>query len=587
MTNLQNKYKDKLPEETIINVKQFFESKNYNIEVVQIYEPIPNIWWCHINLKYNNIIILSANGKGTSENFALASGYSELYERYCNFCGNILGQKINQEKLFSLNFIKNGYKLFPDEKYIGLNEIKNTLPVLNDYYNSIEDDNFSFEKYINKYYPEGILALPFKGFNNNKTINLPFNLLLISNGSSGMAAGNTIEEALTQGLSEICEHYVHNQIYKNKEKIFYCLNIDNISDLPVYIKTYFQNLTSKGYQYYLYDFSYTYQMPVLGLYIIDPKTHLSYLNLGAAPIFTIALERCCTEIYQGHTTLGDNVKKVMLPFRSNDIEDIIESTVRTLAFSTYYPDELIFNKKEVEKYNDKIFLKDNNYSNIELNNYFKTLFNYKKWEVYYRDLSQSNNIKAIKCYVNNIPIMDHITNKSKTASTLLRKRKWDIIFKWESLIDEYFKTQNVNNSLLSEILSLKQSIPKNEIVTFEGCFNTDFLHMPNEFSNNNSFFNFNFFMDAIMTKNWNLIFNNPNNFKELRFYLILILYAEHYSKEEIIKISQFYGINYIEKDLDNRKNLGYILDKIYFSPGYNYYYSNDYEKLMETYIPLV
>jgi ribosomal protein S12 methylthiotransferase accessory factor YcaO len=29
-------------------------------------------------------------------------------------------------------------------------------------------------------------------------------------GSSGMAAGNSLEEALTQGCSELCEHYVEN-----------------------------------------------------------------------------------------------------------------------------------------------------------------------------------------------------------------------------------------------------------------------------------------------------------------------------------------------------------------------------------------
>jgi ribosomal protein S12 methylthiotransferase accessory factor YcaO len=38
---------------------------------------------------------------------------------------------------------------------------------------------------------------------------VPHNLLALCNGSTGLAAGNTIEEALTQGLSEICEHYVH------------------------------------------------------------------------------------------------------------------------------------------------------------------------------------------------------------------------------------------------------------------------------------------------------------------------------------------------------------------------------------------
>jgi ribosomal protein S12 methylthiotransferase accessory factor len=125
-------------------------------------------------------------------------------------------------------------------------------------------------------------------------------------GSTGLAAGNTIEEALTQGLSEICEHYVHYQMYY-EERTFSYLDLDMIQ-LPQYISNFFISLKEKKYTYYVYDFSYLYQIPVLGLLIVDPIKHVSYMNMAAAPNFIIALERCCTEIYQGHTYLGDNLK---------------------------------------------------------------------------------------------------------------------------------------------------------------------------------------------------------------------------------------------------------------------------------------
>ena len=48
--------------------------------------------------------------------------------------------------------------------------------------------------------------------------------------STGMAAGNTIEEALTQGLSEIFERYAYEQLFTNKQEIYYQINIDALKN---------------------------------------------------------------------------------------------------------------------------------------------------------------------------------------------------------------------------------------------------------------------------------------------------------------------------------------------------------------------
>ena len=90
--NFANKYKDKSPLETIANIKSFFENKKYEIEIIYIKEPVPGIWWCHLQLKYNNINLAHSNGKGSTKEYALASGYSELYVRYCNFSNTTIGQ---------------------------------------------------------------------------------------------------------------------------------------------------------------------------------------------------------------------------------------------------------------------------------------------------------------------------------------------------------------------------------------------------------------------------------------------------------------------------------------------------------------
>lgn len=581
--NFANKYKDKIPTDTIENIKTFFKNKNYEIEIAKMKEPIPGIWWCNLKLKYNGIQLAHSNGKGSTQEYALASGYSELYERYCNFSNNTLGQKINYEKLFELNLQKNGYRLFPDEQYISVAEIKN-FPILKDFCDSINDDKNSLEKYLNESYPEGILALPFKGFNCNNTINLPFQLLSMSNGSSGMAAGNSIEEALTQGLSEICEHYVHEQIY-HEHRNFYYIDIDNI-DLPDYLRHYFNEFHNNNFNYYVYDFSYLYQMPVLGLFMVDTIKHVSYLNLGAAPNFYIALERCCTEIYQGYTILGDSLKDSMMPIRSTDINKAIETSLTSMPLSKYYPDKLIFNSIKVSNYNNKIFLDNSEYTNHDLNNYYKLIFNNKKWEIYYRDFSQSENIKAIKCYVKNIPIMHTVANLNHDLPIEIKNETWNIIFKWNKLMNTYLKTQQIDTDLFLEIQSLKKSDNlKNNSASFKYCFNFDFIHMPKIDINSN--LDFDIFFQSLITKNWDIIFQQQQNFPILRDYLTLILYSQHYTKNEIEKISKFYNCNYTVEDINNCDNLAYILNKIYFSLYYEYYISKEYAEIIESFIPVV
>jgi hypothetical protein len=48
---------------------------------------------------------------------------------------------------------------------------------------------------------------------------------------------------------------------------------------------------------------------------------------------------------------------------------------------------------------------------------------------------------AIKIFVNNIDSKNiSIIERNKSLSTLSKKRKWDIVFKWNQIIREYFDT---------------------------------------------------------------------------------------------------------------------------------------------------
>lgn len=586
-TNLENKYKDKTPEETILNIKNFFFNKGFVVEEKIIKNPVPNIWWCRIILKYKDKEIQGANGKGTTKLFALASGHAELYERYCNLQNPIFCSTLNSNKFYELSYQEKGYCLSPDEVFLSAETAINISPRIINFCNSINDNRNSLLKYFQTNYEKGILSLPFQGLNINSTITLPLNLLFMVAGSSGSAAGNTIEEALVQGCSELCEHYVENAIY-NEKRPFKKINLDKI-DFNSKIKEYFQKLKDNNYSYSLFDFSYLYNMPVIGLYIIDLKKKVAFLNLGSSPIFEIALERCCTEIYQGHEVLGDNLKNIMRSVKEIPINEVLADCF-SISFIEAYPDNFLLNFDIVDNFNTKIFKEAFQYTNIELTNYYKELFNSLGWEVFYRDFSQSNDIKAVKIYVNNVDVKNAPTLiKNNAIPTLVKKRKWDIVFKWNQIVEEYLKTKTINNTLLKEYSILKKADQTNNFFITDGTlFKFDLYSIFGLVKNVN--INFDMLFNSLLINNayghfLNDMSTNEKEYNELTKYSILFNFKDEYTVEEIKKIAKAFDIEYTENDLANRKDILYYLDKLYFELYYNYYNSTEYETMLINFIP--
>lgn len=586
-TNIKNKYKDRNPQETINIIKNFFLTKGFIIEEQEFGNPMPDIWWCRVVLKYNNIEIQGANGKGTTKLFATASGYAELYERYCNFQNVIFSSRLNQEKFFNINLKEKGYHLCKDEIFLSAEDAINSSPRISKYCHAINDNVNSVLRYFELSYPQGVLSIPFKGFNINSEIVLPFTLLLEVTGSSGSAAGNTIEEAFVQGCSELCEHYVENLIYYESQP-FKKINLSTISYNDS-IKAYFEKLKNNNYNYSLYDFSYLYNVPVLGLYIIDLEKKVSFLNLGSSPIFEIALERCCTEMYQGHTILGDNLKNTMYALRELAPHSVLFENSSSITFSHSYPDNFLINFEIEDNFNKKIFLESIEYTNAELKEYYKSLFNSLNWEVYYRDVSQTSDMKAIKLYINNVESKD--ASKllyNKAIPSLIKKRKWDILFKWNSLIQNYFNRQEIHQELLKQYIDLR-NIDDGEyhFITNSSLFYLELFSIPGV--NENIDINFDILYNSLVRKQsygyfLNSIFKIKKLYKELFKYSILFNYKDKYTINEIQQIAQSFNVFYNEEDLNNKDNILYYLNKLYFSLYYNYYNSLEYEKLLMAFI---
>ena len=262
----------------------------------------------------------------------------------------------------------------------------------------------------------------------------------------------------------------------------------------------------------------------------------------------------------------------------------------SISFIEAYPYNFLLNFDTVDNFNTKVFKEAFQYTNIELTNYYKELFNSLGWEVFYRDFSQSNNIKAVKIYVNNVDVKNAPTLiKNNAIPTLVKKRKWDIVFKWNQIVEEYLKTKTINNTLLKEYSILKKADQTNNFFITDGTlFKFDLYSIFGLVKNVN--INFDMLFNSLLINNayghfLNDMSTNEKEYNELTKYSILFNFKDEYTVEEIKQIAKAFDIEYTENDLANRKDILYYLDKLYFELYYNYYNSTEYETMLINFIP--
>lgn len=271
--------KDDKPKNTVKRIQKIIKNLNINLEEI-FYIDNDKSSPVSLRLTIKNNWFIGTNGKGTCRENALASAYAEFIERLQNLFlfddyNNlvwILPDKVQVEKIIKYDN-KNIKKYFQKKisAYLNLKD------------NKIIDDEF--------------FLLPFYSVKEQKICNIPYNILARTKGSNGMAAGNTMEEAIVQGLSEVCERYALKKIFtKNlalpdipEEQYLKYKNIKRI------VK-YFEN---NGYKIYVKDASLGGKIPVVCTIIEDKKYNIFCPSFGAHPSLAVAIERTLTEFTQG------------------------------------------------------------------------------------------------------------------------------------------------------------------------------------------------------------------------------------------------------------------------------------------------
>lgn len=294
----RSKYKICKPAETIAKVRSILESRGIMTEI-KYYTFTGSEHSCRLRIVNPGLesFDIGVNGKGMSSDYATASAYGELMERLQNkalFRDNLIYAtksfaKLSQESHLPLSVLD--FQYFPDESLTEINSSDLIGSVIPEFFPSHLEE---MKKLPSDEKVWSIFA-PFQNLSTNEFRFIPIEWFRAMCSSTGLCAGNSREEALVQGINEICERYVLMKLYL-QEYLLPSIPIEIFYGHEVYDKI--TNLSDK-YQIIIKDCSLGLGIPVLGLLIIDHVQGKYAFRLGADFNLVTALERCYTESFQG------------------------------------------------------------------------------------------------------------------------------------------------------------------------------------------------------------------------------------------------------------------------------------------------
>ncbi|MBE6928154.1 MAG: hypothetical protein E7467_06685 [Ruminococcaceae bacterium] len=282
--HIDEKFKDNSPVKTVQNIQQLLAK--YGFEVTEKWYDT-GIEHCHSVSIFINGTKLSTHGKGVTKELARASGYAEMMERLQSGYRGVGGLR------------------FPDFREMTKDEIWQENAA---YYAQIAEK--MGENEAQKFTAEEILdfsvtnrendtcrAIAYLDVFTGKKVYLPYMLLRNIYGTNGLAAGNSTEEAIVQGMSEIVERYCQRFFLEGK------LTPPDVPEeyLAQFETAYavIRQIREEGFDLIVKDCSLGEGYPVVASIVMDRKTKACRVMFGASPVFEIALERSLTEVFQG------------------------------------------------------------------------------------------------------------------------------------------------------------------------------------------------------------------------------------------------------------------------------------------------
>ncbi|MBA2657195.1 MAG: OsmC domain/YcaO domain-containing protein [Tatlockia sp.] len=318
--------KDLSLEQTIKNMTALLADLGMKIEISSWRNLVPNVWSLHIRDAASPMCF--TNGKGASKDSALCSALGEFIERLNN-------NFFYNDQFFGLEIANSEFVHYPNEKWFVLEA--NALPaeILDAYcldiYNPDKELLGSHLIDTNSGNKErGICTIPYTRKSDGATVYFPSNLIENLFLSNGMSAGNNLQEAQVQCLSEIFERAIKRQIIE-QELALPDVPINVLEKYPGILAG-IKSLEEQGFPILVKDASLGGQFPVISVTLMNPRTGGVFASFGAHPSFEVALERSLTELLQGRSFEGLNdvpkptFNSLAVTEPENFVEHFIDST---------------------------------------------------------------------------------------------------------------------------------------------------------------------------------------------------------------------------------------------------------------------
>lgn len=292
---IDKKFKDAAPADTLGKIYGILNELGITASEMWNESGLSNCYSVRVTINGTGI---GSNGKGISKELAAASGYAELMERIQSGMHGIRGE---------LDFsIGKGEPTYADSVFLSETELSEKcgfyLDALSKAASKSENVPITSEKLAQICFQlekgaETTEAVTFYDAVNGKKVLLPLRLNCLTSGSNGLAAGNTMEEAIVEGFSEIVERFAQNRILKER-LVPPTIPEEYLKNFETAYKI-ITDIRNAGYDILIKDCSLGEGYPVVAAVIIDKKLHTYHAHVGSSPVFEIALQRSLTEMFQG------------------------------------------------------------------------------------------------------------------------------------------------------------------------------------------------------------------------------------------------------------------------------------------------
>ncbi|WP_419657485.1 conserved uncharacterized protein, YcaO-like [Desulfosarcina variabilis str. Montpellier] len=293
------------PENTIGKIVTGFDRLGYDIQYMP-YSVADRIHWSQISI---DSVKLQCQGKGMTPELAKASAHAELAER---FSGGLFYQDFEEQVRFNLPALYSR-QVSRFLNYEWMTGYVNSHP------DDLDADHLSIESLlcrqphlspvdIEKIKNSQMARHWVDGYSvvQDKTVKVPINFVAYINASNGMAAGNTLEEAMIQASCEVFERFTQIQVIKPETEI---PSIDKETVTNDHLKSMMDFYEKENVEIILKDFSLDGLIPSIGVLFINHNLRPGRLEHkilvpGVSFHMDEALSRCFTEIMQGRNTLA-------------------------------------------------------------------------------------------------------------------------------------------------------------------------------------------------------------------------------------------------------------------------------------------